>query len=604
MCGIVGIIGSQDPKGQLLDMLHKLEYRGYDSAGVAVNSGDRFAVAKRAGRLEVLEEEVKGLTFTGHSGIGHTRWATHGAPTDANAHPLVSQDGSVAIVHNGIIENYREVREELKALGYEFTSDTDSEVICYLADQYAKEHPDFTFDGLVGRLSRRLKGAFAILMQFAQRPGELFGLRFECPLSFVNGAGVAAVSSDISSLVDIDRRIHVLSDGQAVHLRQDGHRVIDFQGRDSQPIDITVDWDVQQAEKEGFPHFLRKEISEQPQALKGLRSALNDSFADMQAFIDDLSPDKVVFLACGSASYSCAFASVYARSLSLSQNVFWDIGSEFRYKPYAVDDRTLFVCVSQSGETADTISAFREARNRGAKILSFVNVVGSTLDMDSDLSIRLSAGPEIAVPSTKAVINQFASASAIIEILSKKKAFSITDWNEKIGRLADCIDEILKGEQRIQEIAKFISGHQSMFVVGRGLDFPVSMEAALKLKETAYIHAEAMYAGEFKHGSISLIEYGMPVLLILGDDSVAAKSISNGEEVKARGAQVVIINGSTIPDQDLEYLGDVVGLPPCPHPFNFFAQIVVAQLLAYHAGVFRRIDVDKPRNLAKSVTVE
>ena len=603
MCGIVGIIGSATPEARLLSMLRRLEYRGYDSAGLAIHSGPAFAVTKRAGRLDVLEKALAGRRAGGTCGIGHTRWATHGAPSDANAHPFVSTDGQVAVVHNGIIENYRELKRELLAAGCVFTSDTDSEVVCHLAAAYRRADPGFTFPGLVSFLTARLKGAFAILVAFLDRPGELFGLRFECPLAFVLGSDASAVSSDISSLVDVSPAIRILKDGQALHLTRESFAVADFDGRAATPTAISVDWNVEQAEKGGHAHFLRKEIGEQPQALRAFLSTLTDACADLKAFLSAPAPASLLFLACGSASYSCAFASLLARAAP-AQSVAWDIGSEFRYRPLATGPGALVVCMSQSGETADTLSSFREAQRTGSRSLSFVNVVGSTLDLDSDLSVRLSAGPEIAVPSTKAVINQFVAAATVIEMLRRGSAFDFPAWAGAIRRLAEAIEEIIALEPIIADLARFLSGHQNIFAVGRGLDYPIALEAALKLKETAYIHAEAMHAGEFKHGSISLIERGMPVIAFFGDETVRDKTVSNAEEVKARGARVVAIDPHADGAGGLDHLGDVLRLPACPQPFACVAQIVAAQLLAYHAGVIRRVDVDKPRNLAKSVTVE
>ena len=604
MCGIVGVIGSRDAGSDLVEMLKKLEYRGYDSAGVAVSGADGIQVVKKKGRVEILERELKERPLKGRSGIGHTRWATHGVPSDLNAHPMLSSSSSVAIVHNGIIENYRPLKEELLEKGYRFTSETDSEVIAHLTEEYVRAHEDFQVRELIRFLASRLRGAFAILVHFSDRPREIIGLRYGGPLNYVEGDGVKAISSDISSLVAYGREIEVLKEGQAVHLAPDFARVYDFEGEEASPVRVSVTWDVGEAEKSGYRHFLRKEIGEQPQAVRALATSLGGSCDEVHRFMKEMDPTSVVFIACGSASYSCAFGAILSRQWRLSQRVLWEIGSEFRYKPYPVDDRTMVIAVSQSGETADTIAAVRQAKENGARVVSFVNVAGSTLDMISDISVHLAAGPEIAVPSTKAVVNQFLATSFIVESLKNGSRSGFESWARGLERLAQGIDDIIGEEETWTKVSRILSGHQSMFVLGRGLDYPVALEAALKLKETAYIHAEAMYAGEFKHGPISLVEYGMPVICLLGDESVRDKTVSNIEEVIARGAQAFIVDPFGFRHESLDYLGEYFSLPETPPPYNVLLQLVVVQLLAYHAGVTRNIDVDKPRNLAKSVTVE
>ncbi|MDQ7091038.1 MAG: glutamine--fructose-6-phosphate transaminase (isomerizing) [Methylococcales bacterium] len=563
-----------------------------------------FKFTKKAGALSVLKKEIEGITLKGTSGIAHTRWATHGAPTDNNAHPFLSFNSSVTVVHNGIIENYKALRQSLSEKGYAMESETDSEVIAHLIELFTVNNPHWTFNELVAYLAETLKGAYALLIQFVNKPNEIYGLRFECPLAYVQTPTTVAISSDIASLIGYDRNINILRDGQAVHLTLDTEDLINFDSSEVDCLHVNVDWDVKAAEKLGYDYFLRKEIAEQPTSVRGLKNTLMEKVNEIDEFITSVNPDAIIFIACGSASYSCVFATVFARNIELKQRVSWEIGSEFRYNPPIINEKTLVIGMSQSGETADTVSALRYAKLKGAKIISVINVVGSTISMIGDLTLNLSAGPEVAVPSTKAVINQFIAAVFLIEVLRQQKREALKQWLVSIEELEVGIEKIIEMEEDIKNYAKLLAGHQNMFVVGRGLDYPTSLEGALKLKETAYIHAEAMYAGEFKHGSISLIEYGMPVLILLGDESVAVKTVINAEEVATRGGQLLVID--SLDGECFDFSCDVsyIKIPPLKKPFNLIAQIVVLQLLAYHAGLHRNINVDKPRNLAKSVTVE
>jgi glucosamine--fructose-6-phosphate aminotransferase (isomerizing) len=586
-------------------MLKQLEYRGYDSAGIAlINNDGAIEIIKKKGRVAMLEEASSQNAFEASTGIGHTRWATHGIPSDLNAHPFFSKSNRVAIVHNGIIENNRELKKELTLLGYDFLSDTDSEVISHLAEEYMKNNSVFDYKIFVSHLASKLKGAFATLLIFSDRPNEIIGLRVGSPLNFVLGEGLSAISSDIASLVSYNKTVYILRDFQAVRLNSNTFELCDFEGQPATPNNIVVDWDIERAEKQGFQHFMRKEINEQPDSINNLSVIVKENANKIISFMNDVTPDSAFFIACGSASYSCVFASILARHWQLDKRVQWEIGSEFRYKPHPIGPKTLMVTVSQSGETADTIGAINKCKENGAKVLAFVNTAGSSIDMISDLSINLAAGPEIAVPSTKAVINQFLATSLIVSLLQNTSPENLASWANGTKMLARAIKEIILNENRFAEIARIITGHQSMFVLGRGLDYPIAMETALKLKETGYLHGEAMFAGEFKHGPISLIEYGMPVICLLGDSSVRSKTISNIEEVKARGAQIIIIDPHGETNDELSYLGDYLRLMKLPEPFDVILQLAVVQLIAYHVGIIRNIDVDKPRNLAKSVTVE
>ncbi|NND64728.1 MAG: glutamine--fructose-6-phosphate transaminase (isomerizing) [Gammaproteobacteria bacterium] len=616
MCGIVGIVGQEESTAALINMLRRLDYRGYDSAGIAVLNGNgQFQLRKRRGELAMLEEQLVDDPARGTSGIGHTRWATHGEPTDVNAHPHLSADRSVAVVHNGIIENFKLLKQKLRDAGYQFQSDTDSEVIAHMVEQFRHQNPQATDVDIVKFLTEQLRGAYAILLQFADQPRRLIGLRHECPLNFVVSDGAIAVSSDISSLVAYSQQVTVLGDGQAVLIDENKSTVIDFEGNEVEPVVVTVDWNVEQATKMGFPFFLRKEISEIPEAARAFAKSVGAQADELCEFIETVQPEVMHLIACGSAAYSCAFAEGLARHWQLSQKVRWMLGSEYRYKPYPLSQNTLAVAVSQSGETADTIGAIRVATDAGAKLLGFVNVIGSTLDIKSDLSVHLAAGPEVAVPSTKAVINQFLATTSLVYQCKHESAKAIERWQQGVEKFADVLEQVIALEQHWQELAQVLSGHQSIFILGRGLDYPVAMEGALKLKETAYVHGEAMYAGEFKHGSISLVEKGMPILCLLGDSSIREKTISSIEEVKARGAQVVMLDvGIDIASEQqahLQSLGSYFSLPTVQsnssdldEALNAISPIVALQMIAYHIGVIRDLNVDRPRNLAKSVTVE
>jgi glucosamine--fructose-6-phosphate aminotransferase (isomerizing) len=605
MCGIVAATAHRDVSADLIRMLRCLDYRGYDSAGVSLlGSGNNLQVRKKAGPLDGLEELLEESPVNGVAGIGHTRWATHGAPTDENAHPHLSGDCGVAIVHNGIIENYRDLITELDAAGVERVSETDSEVLVHMVALYLKEHAEASAEDIVTYLCSKVRGAFAIAIQRADKPEEIIGIRHQCPMNFVHSDGIAAISSDISSLIEYSRDIQVLKDGQAVAITPQGARVFDLEGKPAESVHVVADWSVDKVEKDGFDHFLRKEISQEPEALRAFMKSVLSSAEELRDFLAKREIKKLVFLACGSASYAGVFGSIFARHLGLKLDILSEIGSEFRYLPPHVDENTLMVAVSQSGETADTIGALEHAQSEGASVLAFVNVVGSSIDRLADMSVRLAAGPEVAVPSTKAVVNQFMAASLIVSLLADGSEAAFGAWEQEAERVAAAIERIVERESELIELAEKVAGHQSSFALGRGLDFAASLEMALKFKETAYMHCEPMFAGEFKHGSISLIEYGMPVFCFVGDETVRGKTVSNIEEIKARGAHPFIFDANATDDAELMALGQYFNIGDMKAPWASVAQLAITHLLAYHSGLLRNTNVDRPRNLAKSVTVE
>jgi len=603
MCGIVAATSYRDVSLDLFDMLRMLDYRGYDSAGISiVNTKGQFEFHKKQGNLDQLAVELETKPLIGCAGVGHTRWATHGAPSDSNAHPHFSKTRRVAVVHNGIIENYRELYVELSKATIRSISETDSEVIAHLIEYFLEGRPEATAREIVAYLADQIKGTYALAIQIQDRPDQIIGMRYQCPLNFVQIDGFCAISSDISSLIKYTNRVGVLIDGEAVVMRPGSVEVFGFDGSKREPRYVAVDWSVQQASKLGHPHYLRKEIEEEPQAIHGLIKSVRSVETDIRRFIRSRKVNKVVFLACGSASFSGAFASILARRWRLPLDVMSDIGSEFRYLPTHMDRQSLLVAVSQSGETADTLGALDHAEAAGAGIMSFVNVVGSSLERRCDCSVRLAAGPEIAVPSTKAVMNQFLAATLVICLLRENSKQSVDLWQMQSERIADCIGRIISMESEWRQTASQLARHQHCFALGRGLDYPIALETGLKFKETAYIHGEAMYAGEFKHGSISLIEPEMPVVCFLGDRVTRQKTISNIEEIKARGAQPFLIAPGD--GESLAYLGVEHRLPELDEPWASIMQLAAAHLMCYHAGVLRNVTVDRPRNLAKSVTVE
>ena len=603
MCGIVAATSYRDISLDLFEMLRMLDYRGYDSAGISiVNAKGQFEFHKKQGNLDRLACELETKPLIGRAGVGHTRWATHGAPSDSNAHPHFSNTRRVAVVHNGIIENYRELYAELNKATIKPATETNSEVVGHLIEYFLDNHPKPTPQEIVAYLAGRIKGTFALAIQIQDWPDQIIGMRYQCPLNFVQLDGFSALSSDISSLIKYTGRVGVLVDGEAVVLRPGTVEVFGFDGSKRQPRYVSVDWSVQQASKLGHPHYLRKEIEEEPQAIHGLIKSVRSAETDIRQFIQSRKVNKVVFVACGSASFSGAFASILARRWRLPLDVVSDIGSEFRYVPMRMDNRSLLVAISQSGETADTLGAVDHAEATGASIMSFVNVVGSSLERRCDCSVRLAAGPEIAVPSTKAVMNQFLAATLVICLLKDNSKRSVDVWQMQSEKVADCIGRILSMESEWREAASRLAAHQHCFALGRGLDYPIALETGLKFKEAAYIHGEAMHAGEFKHGSISLVEPEMPVVCFLGDLATRQKTISNIEEIKARGARPFIITSGA--GKSLAYLGVDYRLPEIDEPWASIAQLTAVHLLCYHAGVMRNVTVDRPRNLAKSVTVE
>ena len=608
MCGIVGYTGSQEAAPILLDGLKKLEYRGYDSAGVAVLHGHQIAVSKVTGRIANLCEKTDdGKNCPGTTGIGHTRWATHGAPTDTNAHPHMSNDGKFAVVHNGIIENYIALREELISKGYRFESQTDTEVVVHLIEMY------YTGDlkKAVIKASSRLQGSYALGVVCSDEPETVYVAREASPLILGVGVGENYFASDVTALVSYTKNAIYLEDGEFAEITPDAITVFDPAGQPVQKRISRITWDVQSAEKGGYEHFMLKEIMEQPRAVKATiapRIKGSEILLDQaELSADDLSGIRnIVITACGSAYYA-GCAGKYAIEKLCRIPVQVELASELRYSDPMIDGHTLLIVLSQSGETADTIAAMKECKHRGAKTLAVVNVVGSTIANIADHTLYTWAGPEIAVATTKGYTTQV-SVLYLFALYTAKTLHRIDDelydtLLTSLKALPKKIQEALDMNPAIPALAKKYHGAASMFFIGRNTDYAVALEGALKMKEISYIHAESYAAGELKHGTIALIEEQQPVIALCCNEHIMEKTMSNIVEVKARGAEVLAV---TYKDNQkiVSLVDDMIFIPHTETIFTAAVEIVPLQLLAYYVARENSCDIDKPKNLAKSVTVE
>ena len=611
MCGIVGFIGREQAAPILLDGLARLEYRGYDSAGVAVYSEKNHAltVRKAKGRLQVLSDLIQGgAAVDGTVGIGHTRWATHGAPSDANSHPQVSQNGKIAVVHNGIIENYVELKQFLISNGVTFTSETDTEVVAQLIEYF--------YEGdileAVGRVLRRIEGAYALGILCADFPDQLIAVRKDSPLILGYGDGCNFLASDVTAIIRHTRKVGYMEDGEVAVLTRDG---IQCYNHLMQPIEkkiSQVDWEIDAAEKGGYEHFMFKEIMEQPEAL---RRCIFPRIKDNQVYFEDfgLSEDyirsisKIYIVACGS-SYHVGMVGKYNIERLTRKPVEVALASEFRYMSPIVDENTLVIAISQSGETLDTMAALREAKRLGAKVLSIVNVVGSSIARESDEVLYTWAGPEIAVATTKAYSTQM----AVIDLLALYFARILgtveqTEYEtvlQEMLMLPGKMEIILSHTDTVQYLASQYFNHDSVFFIGRNVDYALGLEGSLKLKEISYIHSEAYASGELKHGTISLIEDGTLVIALGTYSKLFDKAMSNVVEVKARGADVLALTTQSHRDEMAQTANAVMTIPDTHDLLLPSLGVVPLQLFAYYVALMRGCDIDKPRNLAKSVTVE
>ena len=615
MCGIVGYVGSLRADDVVLEGLRRLEYRGYDSSGIAVVTEGTVASAKRAGKLVQLETALSesALPASG-TGIGHTRWATHGAPNDRNAHPHLTREQSIAVVHNGIIENFARLRAELEDADYEFQSETDTEVVAHLLDSVYD--PATGLAEAMRVVCRRLDGAFTLVAIHADEPGVVVGARRNSPLVVGRGENENFLGSDVSAFIGYTRNAIELGQDQVVELRTDSITVTNFDGTPAQIKEYEVTWDAEAAEKGGYDYFMLKEIAEQPQAVADtLLGRINDEgllvLDEMRLSDDDLrSVDKIVLIACGTA-YHAGMIAKYAIEHWTRIPCEIELASEFRYRDPILTRDTLVIAISQSGETMDTLMALRHAREQGARVLAVCNVNGSTIPRESDAVVYTHAGPEIAVASTKAFLTQVVAVHLVALYLAQVRG---TKWGEEIrhhveqlAQMPSRIEELLTTMEPVREMATAMADAQTVLFIGRHVGYPVALEGALKVKDLAYMHAEGFAAGELKHGPIALLEEGMPVVAIVpsprGRSTLHDKVISNIQEVRARGARMIVIAEEG--DTDVEPYADVlIRIPAVPTLMQPILAVVPLQVFACALATAKGFDVDQPRNLAKSVTVE
>lgn len=608
MCGIVGYIGEQQAAPVLLDGLAKLEYRGYDSAGMAVCDNGEIRMVKATGRLKVLEALTKGgSTLPGTAGIGHTRWATHGSPTDTNAHPHFNGSASIAVVHNGIIENYQKLKRKLESRGYHFVSETDTEVIAHLLDRYYTGSPLEA----ITKVMHRMEGSYALGIIFQDHPDEIYAVRKDSPLIVGKSSAGNLIASDVPAILKYTRSVYFMENEEIAKLTRDDITFynIDEEELEKEPTEIS--WDLSAAEKGGYDYFMMKEIYEQP---KAITDTISPRIRDGKIVIEELGMtdeeiaqiSKIYIVACGSA-YHAGVTGKYVLEGMARIPVEVDLASEFRYRNPILDPQTLVIIISQSGETADSLAALREAKAKGSRILGIVNVVGSSIAREADNVFYTWAGPEISVATTKAYSTQLAALYLLAMKFSNVRGTitneELTSMIEQLQQLPRQIEFLLGSHERIQKFANRFLAADHIFFIGRGLDYAISLEGSLKLKEISYIHSEAYAAGELKHGTISLIEDGTPVVAVLTQEELYRKTISNIQEVRTRGAFVMAVTNAN--HTDVEKNADfVMYLPETNSYFTNSLAVIPLQLFAYYVALGRGLDVDKPRNLAKSVTVE
>lgn len=609
MCGIVGYVGSEEAAPFLIEGLTKLEYRGYDSAGIAVFDGEKINVEKSVGRLNVLEKKLEGRAPQGVLGIGHTRWATHGRPSDRNSHPHTDCSGNFVVVHNGIIENYLHLKEKLIEKGHVFTSETDTEVVAHLVEDLYEGDLEVT----VRKVLKLIEGSYSLVFMARNEPDKLICTKQDNPLVIGLGEGENFIASDIPAIISRTRKTYIVSDGEIAVVKADSVWITNREGVPVTKKVFEVNWNAEAAEKGGYEHFMLKEIYEQPKAVRetmSARLAKDDSAVVMDELKwnkDYLNSFKKIFIvACGTAYHAGVVGKYYIEKLARIP-VEVDIASEFRYRGPIIDDRTLTIVVSQSGETSDTLAALKEAKRLGAKTLAITNVVGSSIAREADQVIYTWAGPEIAVASTKAYTTQLITMFMLATYMSQIKETITPECTKKLidslRKLPAQVHEILEDVEPIKTFAQKYGFNEDVFFIGRSLDYAVALEGSLKLKEISYIHAEAYAAGELKHGTLSLIIEGVPVIALATQKSVYEKTLSNIKEVKARDA--VVIGIALEDDNQIEkYVDHIIKVPNTDELLAPLLAVIPLQLLAYYAAITRGCDVDKPRNLAKSVTVE
>ncbi len=605
MCGIVGFTGMDNAAPNILEGLEKLEYRGYDSAGIAVLNDGIINITKVTGRIAALREKTEnGELMPGTTAIGHTRWATHGAPTDTNAHPHLSNDGRFAVVHNGIIENYMELKSKLIESGYIFESETDTEVVVHLLEKYYKGD----MHSCIRKIASKLKGSYALGILCTENPNKIFATKQSSPLILGIGAGENYFASDVTALINYTQNVIYLEDGEFAEITPDEIKIFDCAGYEIKKPVSRVNWDIQAAEKGGYEHFMLKEITEQPRAVK---ATLTPRIKDGKIMLDNLNIEldgisKILITACGSAYYAgCAGKYIIEKLCRIPVEL--QLASELRYSDPIIDNKTLLIVLSQSGETADTIAAMKECSQRGAKTLAIVNVVGSTIANLADYTLYTHAGPEIAVATTKGYTTQltvlYLFAVYAAEILGRIEADEYSKLLDDLMSIPKLLQNTMDMNSKIENTAKKYYTSDSMFFIGRNTDYALALEGALKMKEISYIHAESYAAGELKHGTIALISEGTPVIALACNQDIKEKTMSNIVEVKSRGARVLAV--SLNDDKNIAMLAnDIITVPKFDSPFAPILEIIPLQLMAYYVAKLNGCDIDKPKNLAKSVTVE
>ena len=608
MCGIVGYIGKENAAPIILDGLSKLEYRGYDSTGMAIYDGEKINITKAPGRLKVLEELTHGgETMPGNIGVGHTRWATHGIPNMTNAHPHFNKEGTIAVVHNGIIENYMKLRHKLESKGYEFISETDTEVVAQLLDYYYKGNPLEA----ITKVLHRVEGSYGLGIIFADHPDQLFAVRKDSPLIVGQNENGCFIASDVPAILKYTRKVYYVENQEIVRLRQDHMHFYTVDEEEITKEPVYIEWDANAAEKAGYEHFMLKEMYEQP---KTVTDTLMPRLKDNDIVIEELGMSdeqigaikKIHIVACGSA-YHAGVTGKYVMEGLARIPVEVDLASEFRYRNPILEEGAMVVVISQSGETADTLAALRESQKRGFPVLGIVNVVGSSIAREADNVMYTWAGPEIAVATTKAYSAQLIALYLLAMKFAKVKNTIADDefklMIEDLKKIPDQIELLLGNKEKIQRFANRYVAAKDIFFIGRGIDYSISLEGSLKLKEISYIHSEAYAAGELKHGTISLIEEGTLVAAVATQPALYAKTISNMIEVKARGAFLLAVTNEG--NDQIEKAADyVIYIPKTNDYFTNSLAIIPLQLFGYYVAVGKGCDVDKPRNLAKSVTVE
>ena len=608
MCGIVGYVGKEQAAPILLDGLAKLEYRGYDSAGIAVYNDGKIDMVKATGRLNVLFSLTQGgSTLPGTVGIGHTRWATHGSPTQENAHPHFNESESIVVVHNGIIENFSELKARLTKKGYNFKSETDTEVIAHLLDYYYKGNPLEA----IAKIMHRMEGSYALGIVFSAHPGEIYAVRKESPLIVGSSREGNFIASDVPAILKYTRDVFFIENGEIVKLTEDGLNFFNVDGEPLTKESTQIQWDMEAAEKGGYEHFMMKEMFEQPKAVSDTLNAYvkNDeiTFPEFDFSEEEIRAlSRIHIVACGSAYHTGVTVKyVYEGLARIPVEV--DLASEFRYRNPILEPNSLVVIISQSGETADSLAALREAKARGIKVLAIVNVVGSSIAREADYVLYTLAGPEIAVATTKAystqLIVQYLLAMKFAQIRGEVSKETIDEMLHALKRLPDQIELLLNNKEKVQRFANRYLATEHVFFIGRGIDYAISLEGSLKLKEISYIHSEAYAAGELKHGTISLIEDGTLVIAVLTQEELYKKTMSNIVEVRSRGAFVLTVTNVGHSESE-EFSDYVLSIPQTNQYFTNSLAIIPLQLFGYYVSIGKGYDADKPRNLAKSVTVE